>query len=149
MRIRITPGFWTSRIGLAILGSVLLLFIVGTSVFAYYYVKFGKLIDERLTGQIYQNTSRVFSAPGHIFTGEVLHPSDLVTYLLHAGYQEGEAVGALGWFKVKGSTVEVHPSSASYFKGVNALRVDFSVGAVRRIRGQAIQQVQSVTLTAR
>jgi S1-C subfamily serine protease len=27
--------------------------------------------------------------------------------------------------------------------------VDFSVGAVRRIRGQAIQQVQSVTLTAR
>ena len=28
MRIRITPGFWTSRVGLVILGSVLLLFVV-------------------------------------------------------------------------------------------------------------------------
>jgi penicillin-binding protein 1B len=133
LRIRITPGFWTSRIGLAILGSVLLLFIIGTSVFAYYYVKFGKLIDERLTGQIYQNTSRVFSAPGHIFTGEVLHPSDLATYLLHAGYQEGEVQGAPGEFKITGSTVEIRPSKDSYFHGGNALRVSFSGTAVTKI----------------
>jgi penicillin-binding protein 1B len=133
LRIRITPGFWTSRVGLAILGSVLLLFVIGTSVFAYYYVKFGKLIDERLTGQIYQNTSRVFSAPGHIFTGEVLHPSDLATYLLHAGYQEGEVEGTPGEFKVKGSTVEIRPSKNSYFRGGNALRVDFSSSAVSKI----------------
>jgi penicillin-binding protein 1B len=133
LRIRITPGFWTSRIGLAILGSVLLLFIIGTSVFAYYYVKFGKLIDERLTGQIYQNTSRVFSAPGHIFTGEVLHPSDLATYLLHAGYQEGEVQGAPGEFKVTGSTVEIRPSKDSYFRGGNALRVSFSGTTVTKI----------------
>jgi hypothetical protein len=102
LRIRITPGFWTSRIGLAILGSVLLLFIICTSVFAYYYVKFGKLIDERLTGSIYQNTSRVFSAPSHIYTGEKLTAADLTTYLLHAGYQEGEVEGAPGEFKAKG-----------------------------------------------
>jgi penicillin-binding protein 1B len=133
LRIRITPGFWTSRVGLAILGSVLLLFVVATSIFAYYYVKFGKLIDERLSGQIYQNTSRVFSAPGHIYTGEPLHPSDLATYLLHAGYQEGELPGTPGEFKVKGSTVEIHPSKDSYFHGGNALRVDFSGSAVTRI----------------
>ncbi len=133
MRIRITPGFWTSRIGLVILGSVLLLFVVATSVFAYYYVKFGKLIDERLSGQIYQNTSRVFSAPGHIYTGQILHPSDLATYLLRAGYQEGEVQGAPGEFKIKGSTVEIRPSKDSYFHGGNALRVDFSGAAVTRI----------------
>jgi penicillin-binding protein 1B len=133
LRIRITPGFWTSRIGLVILGSVLLLFVVATSVFAYYYVKFGKLIDERLSGQIYQNTSRVFSAPGHIYTGQLLHPSDLATYLLRAGYQEGEVQGAPGEFKIKGSTVEIRPSKDSYFHGGNALRVDFSGAAVTRI----------------
>jgi penicillin-binding protein 1B len=133
LRIRITPGFWTSRIGLAILGSVLLLFIVATSVFAYYYVKFGKLIDERLSGRIYQNTSRVFSAPGHIYTGEVLRPSDLATYLIHAGYQEGQQDNAPGVFSVKGSTVEIRPSKDSYFHGGNALRVDFSGTAVTRI----------------
>jgi penicillin-binding protein 1B len=133
LRIRITPGFWTSRIGLIILGSVLLLFVVATSIFAYYYVKFGKLIDERLSGQIYQNTSRVFSAPGHIYTGEALHPSDLATYLLHAGYQEGEVQGTPGDFKIKGSTVEIRPSKDSYFHGGNALRVDFSGTAITRI----------------
>jgi penicillin-binding protein 1B len=133
LRIRITPGFWTSRVGLAILGSVLLLFVVATSVFAYYYIKFGKLIDERLSGQIYQNTSRVFSAPGHIYTGEILHPSDLATYLLRAGYQEGEVQGTPGEFKIKGSTVEIRPSKDSYFHGGNALRVDFSGAAVTRI----------------
>ncbi len=133
MRIRITPGFWTSRIGLAILGSVLLLFIVGTSIFAYYYVKFGKLIDERLTGQIYQNTSRVFSAPSHIYTGEKLTAADLATYLRHAGYQDAEVDGAPGILTVKGSTVEIRPSKDSYFHGGNALKVDFSGGGVSRI----------------
>src|SRR5580692_11159130 len=132
-RIRIAPGFWTSRVGLAVLGSVLFVFLAATSVFAYYYVQFGKLIDQRLTGQVFQNTSRVFSAPGHIYLGETMHASDLATYLLRAGYQEGEAEGALGWFKLKGSSVEIHPSSASYFRGGNALRVDFAGGAISRI----------------
>jgi penicillin-binding protein 1B len=133
LRIRIAPGFWTSRVGLAVLGSVLFVFLAATSVFAYYYVQFGKLIDQRLTGQVFQNTSRVFSAPGRIFVGETMHASDLATFLLRAGYQEGEAEGALGYFKVKGPSVEVHPSSASYFRGGNALRVDFSGGAISRI----------------
>ena len=134
MRIRIAPGFWTSRVGLAVLGGVLLAFLTATSVFAYYYVQFGKLIDQRLTGQVFQNTSRVFSAPGHVYLGETMHASDLATYLLRAGYQEGQAEGALGEFKiVKGASVEIHPSSASYFRGGNALRVDFSGGGISRI----------------
>lgn len=133
MRIRIAPGFWTSRVGLAVLGTVLFAFLAATSVFAYYYVQFGKLIDQRLTGQVFQNTSRVFSAPGHIIVGETMHPSDLATYLLRAGYQEGESAGALGEFKVKGPTVEIRPSSNSYFRGGNAVRVVFSGSAISRI----------------
>ena len=133
MRIRIAPGFWTSRVGLAVLGTALFVFLAATSVFAYYYVQFGKLIDQRLTGQVFQNTSRVFSAPGHIFVGETMHSSDLATYLLRAGYQEGESEGALGEFKVKGPTVEIRPSSNSYFRGGNAVRVVFSGSTISRI----------------
>jgi penicillin-binding protein 1B len=112
---------------------VLFAFLAATSVFAYYYVQFGKLIDQRLTGQVFQNTSRVFSAPGHIFVGETMHASDLATYLLRAGYQEGGAEGALGEFKLKGATVEIRPSSTSYFRGGNSLRVVFSGSAISRI----------------
>jgi penicillin-binding protein 1B len=133
LRIRIERGFWTSRVGLAVLGSALLLLVVATSVFAYYYIQFGKLINQRLTGQVYQNTSRVFSAPGHIYTGETMRAGDLATYLLRAGYQEGQVEGAPGEFQVKGSTVEIRPSRDSYFQGGNGLRVSFSGGTISRI----------------
>jgi penicillin-binding protein 1B len=133
LRIRIERGFWTSRVGLAVLGSALLLLVVATSVFAYYYIQFGKLINQRLTGQVYQNTSRVFSAPGHIYTGETMRAGDLATYLLRAGYQEGQVEGAPGEFQLKGSTIEIRPSRDSYFQGGNALRVSFSGGTLSRI----------------
>ena len=126
MRIRIARSFWTSRFGIAVLGAVLLVLLAATSVLAYYYVQFGHLIDQRLTGQVFQNTSRVYSAPGHIFAGETLHTEDLASYLLRAGYQESAVAGAPGQYSVNGSTVEIHPSADSYFRGGNALRVDFS-----------------------
>ena len=133
MRIRIAPGFWTSKTGIAVLGVALALFIAATSFFAYYYIQFGRLINQQLTGQIFQNTSRVYSTPGRIYTGETLRPADLATYLLRAGYQEGDVPGAPGLFSVKGSTVEIHPSTDSFFHGTNALRVDFAGSSVSRI----------------
>ncbi len=76
LRIRLARGFWTSRSGLALLGVALAAAARRSPiVFAYYYIQFGHLIDERLTGQIYQNTSRVYSAPGAIFVGESLRAS--------------------------------------------------------------------------
>ena len=60
LRIRIAHGFWSSRVGLTILGVTFFLFITGVGVYGYYYIKFGRLINERLTGQVFQNTSRVF-----------------------------------------------------------------------------------------
>ena len=95
-------------------------------VLTYYYVQFGRLIDQRLTGQVFQNTSSVFSAPGHIFTGETMHESDLTSYLLQAGYQETDNPGAVGQFHVNGSAVEIRPSANSFFHDGNALRVNFS-----------------------
>src|ERR1700730_150805 len=104
LRIRIAPGFWTSRFGIALLGSVLALLLAATGFFAYYYIQFGRMIDEHLTRQIYQNTSRVFSGPGHIFVGEKLRPADLASYLRRAGYQESAVPGSPGVYRISGST---------------------------------------------
>jgi penicillin-binding protein 1B len=115
------------------LGAALTVFIAATSFFAYYYIQFGRLINQQLTGQIYQNTSRVYSMPGRIYTEETMRVGDLATYLLRAGYQEGDVPGAPGVFSVKGSTIEIHPSTESFFHGSNALRVDFAGSSVSRI----------------
>ena len=118
---------------MALLGLVLAFLLAGTCVVAYYYVKFGHMIDDRLTGQIFQNTSRVYSAPGHLFMGETLRSGDLATYLLRAGYQEGAVEGAPGVFRAAGNAVEIRPSAVSYFQGRNALRVEFTGAEVSRI----------------
>lgn len=118
---------------MALLGGTLMIFLAFTGIFAFYYLQFGHLINQHLTGQIFQNTSRVYSEPGHIFAGEELHPKGLADYLLRAGYQEGDVPGSPGEFHVKGSTVEIIPSADSYFHGANALRVEFSGDSITRI----------------
>jgi penicillin-binding protein 1B len=133
LRIRIARGFWTSRVGLALLGASLLLLIAGASVLAYYYVQFGRSVEQRLTGQIFQNTSQVFSAPGRIYSGETLTIGNLEQYLIHAGYQEGAVPGSPGEFRVTRNVMEIRPSEDSYFKGANAVRVEFSGPYVSRI----------------
>ena len=75
-----------------------MLIYIAASVFAYYYIKFGHMIDQRLTGQIYQNTSRVYSAPGHVFAGRNAARRRSRCYLLRAGYQESAVAGSPGVF---------------------------------------------------
>jgi penicillin-binding protein 1B len=133
LRIRIARGFWTSRIGIAILCVFLAVFLAGAGVLTYYYVQFGKLIDQRLTGQIFENTSSVYTAAGHIYTGEAFKQADFTSYLLRAGYQESDIAGAPGYFQVSGSAIQVFPSPNSYFRGRNALRVDFSPFGIAHI----------------
>jgi penicillin-binding protein 1B len=133
LRIRIAPGFWTSRVGIGVLAAVLAVFLTATSIFAYYYIQFGHLVDQRLTGQIFQNTSRLYSAPSRIYTGEEIKLADLSAYLLRAGYQDGEVSGAPGQIHVKGSTLEIRPSKESYFHGGNALRVVFTGPSISKI----------------
>jgi len=112
----------------------LALFIAAAGVLTYYYVSFGKLINQRLTGQIFENTSSVYTAPGRIYTGESMKQADLTSYLLRAGYQESDVQGAPGYFTVTKSSIEIHPSfTNSYFRGRNAVRVDFSPFGVSHI----------------
>jgi len=133
LRIRIARGFFTSRIGLAILGAALAILLAGAGVFAFYYIQFGRLIDQRLTGQIFQNTSRVYSAPDRIYVGETMRLGDLAGYLLRAGYQEGPVAGSPGEFRATQATVEILPSTSSYFQGHNALRVRFAGNQISQI----------------
>ncbi len=133
MQIRIGRGFWSSRSGAGILIGGLALFLTAACVFAYYYIQFGHLINERLTGQIFQNTSEVYSAPGHIYTGESMKLGDLSSYLLRAGYQEGPVTGSPGELHVTHNAIEIRPSAESYFQGNNALRVQFSGSTISHI----------------
>jgi penicillin-binding protein 1B len=134
LRFRLKKGFFTSRLGLSLLGAVALCFLAFAGVFTYYYVKYSREIDARLSGHILQNTTQIFSAPEHISDGQAWSPQDLATYLERAGYRSGADGNALGEYSVNGDAVDIRPSKLSYFGGSNALAVQFKGDVIRSIR---------------
>jgi penicillin-binding protein 1B len=134
LRIRVQKGFFTSTIGLTILGTVFAAFLVAGGVFAYYYSKYSRMIDARLSGNVLQNTTQIFSAPEHISAGQAWGPDDLTAYLTRVGYRPLQDENAIGQFTVQGNTVDIRPSKLSYFAGNNALAVQFRGRSIRSIK---------------
>ena len=134
MQIRVLKGFWTSGLGLTILGVLFAFFLSGTGLFTYFYIKYSRMIDARLSGRVLQNTTQIFSAPEHISVGQSMTPDDLAGYLQRVGYRPDADENALGQYTEQSNFVDVRPSKLSYFEGANALDVQFSGGTVRSIR---------------
>jgi penicillin-binding protein 1B len=129
----LAKGFWTSRAGLFLLGSFLFLFLLATGVFAFYWVRFSRMIDEQLGGGAFARASRVYAAPRQIAVGETLTPAGLVAYLQRTGYTELDADGAAGTYRASGARVEIRPGPDSYLAGQGAVRVEFSGREISRI----------------
>ena len=134
MRIRILKGFWTSGLGLTILGVVFSIFLTTVGLFTYYYIKYSRMIDARLSGHVLQSTTQIFSAPEHISVGQAISPEELTGYLQRAGYRPETDPNALGQYTVQRNAVDIRPSKLSYFVGGNALDVQFTGKTVRAIR---------------
>jgi len=134
LRLRVQKGFWTSAFGLSLLGFVALCFLAAASIFTFFYIKYGRMIDARLSGHVLQNTTQIFSAPEHISDGQAWGVDDLVMYLQRSGYRPEEDPSALGEYTLNGNTLDVRPSKLSYFSGGNALSVQFNGKVIRSIR---------------
>ena len=133
MRFRLSRGFWTSRFGIGVLGCGVLLLLAGAAIFAYYYVSYSRMIDARLSGEVFGNTSQVYSAPRRIYVGEALAENDLRAALVRAGYFDRPQEGARGEITATRGAIAIHPGPQSYFSGGNALRVEFASGKIGRI----------------
>src|SRR3974390_3628369 len=96
LRFRLQRGFWTSAFGLALLGFVACCFLLAAGTFTYFYIKYSRMIDARLSGHILQNTTQIFSAPAHIADGQTSKATDLVMYLQRSGYRPEADESSLG-----------------------------------------------------
>jgi penicillin-binding protein 1B len=147
VRIRILKGFWTSGLGLTILGVVFGIFLAAAGLFTYYYTKYSRMIDARLSGHVLQSTTQIFSAPEHISVGQAISPEELTGYLQRDGYRPEADENALGQYTVQRGSVDIRPSKLSYFVGGNALEVQFTPGkTIRTIRplggGNALENAE-------
>jgi penicillin-binding protein 1B len=134
LRIRVQKGFFTSIIGLTILGIVFAIFLTAAGIFTYYYIKYSRMIDARLSGNVLQNTTQIFSAPQEIAVGQAYGLEELTGYLTRVGYRPTQDPNSLGQYTVQGNTVDIRPSKLSFFAGSNALAVQFSGKSIKAIR---------------
>ncbi len=134
LRIRLQKGFFTSIIGLTILAILLAVVLTTAGIYTYYYIKYSRMIEARLSGRVLQNTTQLFSAPQHIATGQVWTAEELVTYLTKVGYRPVKDDNSLGQFTTQGNSVDIRPSKYSYFSGTNALSVQFAGKSIKSIR---------------
>jgi penicillin-binding protein 1B len=134
LRIRISKGFFTSKWGLTLLGVVFAAVLTAASVFTFYYIKYSRMIDTRLSGKVLQNTTQIFSAPETISVGQTWTPDDLINFLTRVGYRPEADPNSLGQYTMENNTVDIRPSKLSYFGGSNALAVQFGERGIRAIR---------------
>jgi penicillin-binding protein 1B len=99
-----------------LLGAGLLVILAAVGASVYYYVRFTRAIDARLSGDVFNNASLIFAAPTPVFVGEAITPENVSARLrkgLYAEYQGGSKVGT---YRQVGNRLEIRPGSTSFFQ---------------------------------
>src|SRR5256714_2799900 len=74
-----------------ILLSIFLFFFIGTSALVlYYYNYYSRIIDRRLSGEIFKSTAQIYAAPYRIYPGQKLTVDEAVLRLQRAGFDMGD-----------------------------------------------------------
>ena len=120
-----------------LLGLGLLGLLVSTGVFVYYYVRFSRIIDARLSGEVFDNASLIFSAPVEIRAGQAITSENVEARLRRALYTEGKGESEFGFYQREGNHLEIHPGPASFLRaegiGGGPISLGFRDGRVTSI----------------
>lgn len=104
-------SFWKRmlRYGLVAALACLLLF---AAIFGYYYVKYQKVVDDRLNnGPLFASTSQIFAGPREVRVGQKLSAPMIAAELRRAGYNVNNALGS---FQLRGDNIMIKPGPDSY-----------------------------------
>ena len=133
-RLRIARSFWTRPAGRVLFFGALALVLAGTVTALTIWFHFGGIIDQRLSGSVFESRSAIFAAPELISVGEARDRQEVVAQLRRFGYSNPDQdPSAYGRFELTGNGIEIHPGPASRVQADNAARVEFAGGKVSRI----------------
>ena len=106
--------FLMHPLGKFLLASITAAFVLGLGAFTYAYVKYSRMIDEKLAGGPFPNTSMLFAAPRHLTLGDEVTVEEIVAQLRRSGYTESHG-NRMGWYRIRPDGIEVFPGPDSYF----------------------------------
>src|SRR5271168_2137788 len=126
--------FLMRPIGKILLLTVTLSVTIGLCVFTYFYVKYSRLIEAKLAGGPFTNTSMLFAAPRTVAVGDFASPPEIALELRHSGYNESKN-NRMGYFTLKPEEIDVYPGPDSYFRRDEGLI---------KFRGSKVSQIISL-----
>jgi penicillin-binding protein 1B len=131
------------RIGLL---TIVAVGLMGLSVFCFFYIKYSRVVDERLKQPIFANTAKIFAAPRELRPGQKLSVKLIADELREAGYSADGAsqVSQMGSYKQGVQTITVRPGPQSYHSQDSAV-IRVSGGVVSSItddHGQALSSYE-------
>ncbi len=106
--------------------------LVVVGFFAYWYVKYDRIIEQRFRGPAFASAAKIFAAPQVVKVGSKLTVPAIAAELRHAGYTEKEGESPLGSYRVHGGSIEVLPGPESYHSPETAT-ITVTDGAVSAI----------------
>ena len=109
----------------------LLLCVVFMGVFFYLYVKYERVVDRRMSGEIFTNAAKIYARPRIVSVGEKLDASEVAADLRRAGYSEGGS-SPIGRYAFIGDAIQVMPGPQSFHGADNAV-IRFRSGKVSSI----------------
>lgn len=92
------------------------------AVFTYSYVTYSRLIDEKLLGGPFANTSMLFAAPQVVMVGDQLTAEEIALALRRSGYSDTKTTSRMGWYNLsRQDAIEIFPGAQSYFNDEEAV----------------------------
>src|SRR5208283_1054701 len=115
------------------------------SFFAYWYVKYDRIIEQRFRGAVFASSAKIFAAPQVVRVGSKLTVSGIAAELRHAGYSEKEGESPLGSYRLRGASIEVLPGPESYHSP-EAATVTVTQGEVSSINSRSAGELEAYEL---
>ncbi|MGZ4733259.1 MAG: biosynthetic peptidoglycan transglycosylase, partial [Terriglobales bacterium] len=113
--------------------------------FAYWYVKYDRIIDQRFRGPVFTSSAKIFASPHVVRVGTKLTVSAIAAELRHAGYSEKEDESPLGSYRLHGSSIEVLPGPESYHSPEPAT-ITVADGTVSAINSRSAGELEAYEL---
>lgn len=127
--------WFASRWSKVLAASAVFLFAIAAIFLINAYYTFSRMIDRKLSGEVFQNTARVYATPFTLFPGQPVRPWDLTNYLRKAGYSEkGKGSARIGEYIYSRRGLEIIPRQDSFHgDGGGHVNVEFDEKTVTRV----------------
>jgi len=104
-----------------------------TAVFAFYYHRYQKIVDERLAaGPLFAPVAQIYAAPREVRNGQRLTAAEIARDLRDAGYNGNRQ---LGTYQLDGDSIQIKPGPQS-FHSTDGATIDAAGGSIRSITAE-------------